>query len=96
MPEIHQQATAQEQGSLPNVQAMRYAWLCKQCFGGVCMEAWSALVLSPGECLEAVSGELTFFTLPNCFELFGFDLLLDQDWRMWLLEVGTPERESAD
>ena len=29
-----------------------------------------------GECLEAVSGELSFFTLPNCFELFGFDLLV--------------------
>ena len=31
-----------------------------------------------GECMEAVSAELTFFTLPNCFELFGFDLLLDE------------------
>lgn len=29
-----------------------------------------------GECLEAVSSELSFFTLPNCFELFGFDLLV--------------------
>ena len=29
-----------------------------------------------GECMEAVSGELAFFTLPNCFELFGFDLLV--------------------
>ena len=35
-----------------------------------------------------MSSELSFFTLPNCFELFGFDLLLDQDWRLWLLEVG--------
>lgn len=37
--------------------------------------------------MEAVSSELTFFTLPNCFELFGFDLLVDQDWNVWLLEV---------
>ncbi|KAK9815849.1 hypothetical protein WJX72_010743 [[Myrmecia] bisecta] len=40
-----------------------------------------------GECLEAVSSELTFFTLPNCFELFGFDLLVDEDWQVWLLEA---------
>ena len=40
-----------------------------------------------GECMEAVSTELTFFTLPNCFELFGFDLMVDADWRLWLLEA---------
>ncbi len=40
-----------------------------------------------GECMEAVSAELTFFTLPNCFELFGFDLMVDRDWRLWLLEA---------
>ena len=40
-----------------------------------------------GECMEAVSSELSFFTLPNCFELFGFDLLVDEDWHLWLLEV---------
>lgn len=40
-----------------------------------------------GECIDAVSGELTFFTLPNCFELFGFDLLVDEEWHVWLLEV---------
>ena len=44
-----------------------------------------------GECIEAVSHELTFFTLPNCFELFGFDLLVDEDWRVWLLEVSLAE-----
>ncbi|KAK9826378.1 hypothetical protein WJX81_005431 [Elliptochloris bilobata] len=40
-----------------------------------------------GECLEAVSGELSFFTLPTCFELFGFDLVVDEDWHVWLLEA---------
>ena len=40
-----------------------------------------------GECMEAVSAELTFFTLPNCFELFGFDLMVDEDWHLWLLEA---------
>ncbi|CAK0786864.1 hypothetical protein CVIRNUC_010078 [Coccomyxa viridis] len=43
--------------------------------------------LPSGECLEAVSAELSFFTLPNCFELFGFDLLVDEDWHLWLLEA---------
>ena len=38
--------------------------------------------------MEAVSSELTFFTLPNCFELFGFDFLVDEAWNVWLLEVG--------
>ena len=40
--------------------------------------------------MEAVSSELTFFTLPNCFELFGFDFLVDEDWNAWLLEVSVP------
>ena len=34
-----------------------------------------------------MSSELSFFTLPNCFQLFGFDLLVDEDWHLWLLEV---------
>lgn len=37
----------------------------------------------------------------NCFELFGFDFLLDEDFRLWLLEVntnpflGTPNKETV-
>ena len=42
-----------------------------------------------GETFDAVSNELTFFTLPNCWELFGFDLMLDENWHVWLLEVGS-------
>ena len=53
---------------------------CTQAHHAVCW--WLA-----GECIDAVSGELTFFTLPNCFELFGFDLMVDDCWRVWLLEV---------
>lgn len=43
--------------------------------------------MGAGECMEAVSGELSFFPLPNCFELFGFDLLVDDVWHVWLLEA---------
>jgi len=25
----------------------------------------------------------------NCFELFGFDFLLDEDFRIWLIEINT-------
>jgi len=28
-------------------------------------------------------------TLRNCFELFGYDFLVDEDMRVWLLEVNT-------
>lgn len=28
-----------------------------------------------------------FFTLKNCYELFGFDFMLDQTQRVWLLEA---------
>jgi len=25
----------------------------------------------------------------NCFELFGFDFLVDEDFRVWLIEINT-------
>jgi len=37
----------------------------------------------------------------NVFELFGFDFLLDEDFRLWLIEIntnpylGTPNKEMA-
>ena len=40
-----------------------------------------------GECFEAVSSDLSFMPLPNCFELFGFDFLVDEAWGVWLLEA---------
>jgi len=32
---------------------------------------------------------LTHGIKPNTFELFGFDFLIDEDFRVWLLEVNT-------
>ena len=40
-----------------------------------------------GEAFAAVSAELAFMPLPNAFELFGMDLLVDSNWRVWLLEA---------
>ena len=39
------------------------------------------------EAFAAVSAELAFMPLPNAFELFGMDLLVDSDWHVWLLEA---------
>uniref|UniRef100_A0A7S2R7U3 Tubulin-tyrosine ligase n=1 Tax=Mucochytrium quahogii TaxID=96639 RepID=A0A7S2R7U3_9STRA len=39
------------------------------------------------EMMEAVSSELTFQSRNNCFELFGIDLMIDPDWKVWLLEA---------
>ena len=54
-----------------------------------CLSKSSQGLISAGSCIEAVSSELTFFTLPNCFELFGFDFLVGEDWNVWLLEVSS-------
>lgn len=40
-----------------------------------------------GEAFAAVSSELSFMPLDNAFELYGFDLLVDDQWRVWLLEA---------
>lgn len=53
-----------QEGMAPAEAAERIAQLRRDCEGVI------------GECLEAVSSELSFFTLPSCFELFGFDLLV--------------------
>ena len=33
------------------------------------------------------SGQANFRPIDRSFELFGFDLIIDQDWHVWLLEV---------
>ncbi len=41
-----------------------------------------------GEVFHAFRGEFSVFQpLPNCFEVYGVDFLVDQDYQVWLLEV---------
>lgn len=39
--------------------------------------------------MEAARGLLNPKMRPNCFELFGFDFMLDSDLNCWLIEVNT-------
>ena len=52
-----------------------------------CERAFADAAALVGEAFAAVSSELSFMALPNAFELFGFDLLIDEEWRVWLLEA---------
>ncbi|EQC38474.1 hypothetical protein SDRG_04182 [Saprolegnia diclina VS20] len=41
-----------------------------------------------GEVFDAYRGEFSVFQpLPNCFEVYGVDFLIDEDYQVWLLEV---------
>ncbi|OQR85444.1 hypothetical protein THRCLA_10692, partial [Thraustotheca clavata] len=41
-----------------------------------------------GEVFDAYKGEFSVFQpLPNCFEVYGVDFLIDEDFQVWLLEV---------
>ncbi len=37
----------------------------------------------------AVKNQLNPNYRKNCFELFGYDFLIDEDFRVWLIEVNT-------
>jgi len=37
--------------------------------------------------VSVASTELTFQAATNCFELFGFDFMLDDEWNCWFLEA---------
>jgi len=52
-----------------------------------CKRAFQDAAALVGEAFAAVSSELAFMPLPNAFELFGFDLLIDAEWHVWLLEA---------
>ena len=41
------------------------------------------------DCFLSVKDELNPSKRKNCFELLGFDFLIDEDFRIWLIEVNT-------
>ena len=48
-------------------------------------QLWSSICLLVVKSLVAVDDKMIF--QPNCFELFGYDILIDETLRPWLLEV---------
>lgn len=41
------------------------------------------------DCFLAAAPELNPLKREHCFELMGFDFLIDEDFRVWLIEVNT-------
>ena len=39
------------------------------------------------DCFKAVEKDINPYKRKYCFELLGFDFLIDEDYRVWLLEV---------
>ena len=41
------------------------------------------------DCFLSVKHKMNPNRRKRCFELFGFDFLIDEDFRVWLIEVNT-------
>ena len=41
------------------------------------------------DCYKSSKDSMNPSDRKNCFELFGFDYLIDEDFRVWLIEVNT-------
>jgi hypothetical protein len=52
-----------------------------------CARVFADCAALVGDAFSAVSSELSFLALPRSFELYGFDLLVDAEWHVWLLEA---------
>ena len=39
--------------------------------------------------MNAVKTQINPNMRKNCFELFGYDFLIDEDFRIWLIEINT-------
>lgn len=57
-------------------------------------ELWRKIIKVCGKALESVDADIP--NQPNSFEIFGFDVIFDEDEKCWLIEVNSSPSLSCD
>jgi len=65
--------------------SLEYLWECLEADGVVIDSLWSAIIDIILWSLVCVEDAIPY--QPNSFELFGYDVLIDERLRPWLIEV---------